>query len=495
MAHCKYHPLLPATYRCKHCDISHCDQCAGEHNRHGEVVCHFCQRPVESLGTGASAEPFWRRLQQAFRYPLNGHALTVIVVVSLITTLLTVIPLVWFFTLIIYLALTGAMLKYSFRCLESTAAGEMSAPSVGDAYEGGLSILLKLISMMSIASILISLIAVYVSAALAGFLATVFIFSMPAVLIQFAHSEDIVEALNPINALRLITSIGLPYGLLIAFILIMMGSVGVINQLIGYRFSILSMTLQSVVSNYYMVVVFHIMGYMLFQYQEKLDFTARADDVEDNRDAIAIHLAKIDVHLKEGFYDKVVELFTEGIKKFPNDRQLAQNFFEFSLNTKRKMLMRESLDHYLPLLVTNREYDKMNVAYTTARQLDPELSPAAPEVRLQLAKISQAKGDATSAALLLNGLHKSHPQFPLLHEAFSLLATALDDLGKPAQAEKCRVMAKRLQKTPSKTKQVPADLFAAKELSYAPPEAKAEALPAVDAEPGKPKDLPPIEFK
>lgn len=507
MAHCKYHPLQAATYECPRCTLSHCDQCAGNQDRHGNTLCHFCESKMDSLGTGAAAEPFWRHLQEAFRYPLNWEALPVIITVAVVTSLLSAFPLVWIFTLLVYLALTGALFKYAFRCLERTAAGEMSAPSAGDAYTGGLSLLLKLILISIIAGGSLTLAAIFIGPTVAGILSTLFVISLPAVLIQFAQTENVIDALNPLNALRLITTIGLPYGLLIAFIMIMTGSVSVINELIGDRFSFLSMSLQSIISNYYTIVVFHIMGYMLFQYQDKLGYSARADNLDDQRDDLSILNAKIDINLKEGNYETVVTLFEKGIKVFPADNTLAQNFFEFSFNAKRPALIETSLNHYLNILTKNREFDKLNVAYTKARQINPNLIPSNPQVRLQLAVVYQAKGEAKIAVKLLNGIAKAHPQFAELDSVFTTMAKAFDDLHMQPQAEKCRAQAQKLQKkkqpqTPEQApEQAPApalERFAVRDVSTIEPPPQNTASPA--AEPTalaeeKPEELPPIEFK
>lgn len=502
MTYCKYHPLLAATYECTRCTISHCDQCAGDTDKYGNTLCHFCQQPMESLGTAGSAPPFWRRLPESFRYPMNSNALPVIIGVSLVTTFLTAVPLLMLFSLVIYFALIGAMLKYSFRCLERTAAGEMSAPNTGDAFSGGLGLLLKLIVILILLGAIIGVASAFIHPSMAGLLGTLVMVSLPAMLIRFAESEEVFDTLNPLNTLQLIAAIGLPYGVLIAFIMIMMGSVGVINALIGEHWFILSRALQSIVSNYYMIVIFHIMGYMLFQYQGKLGYTARADDVETPRDGASILLAKIDINIKEGFYDKAIQLFENGIKQFPDNKTLAQNYFNFAYNTRRKTLLKASTQHYLDLLAEHREYDTLNITFTTANRICPGIMPATPHTRLQLAKACRTKGDPTSAVKLLNGLHKTHPKFTDLGEAYTVLANALEDLNMQSQADKCRAMAERLAPVkPSQGEPTSApERFTARELSSTPPPQKEAKTSNTPTPPPKnwedtPKDLPPIEFK
>jgi len=502
MEYCKYHPLEAATYSCEHCQISHCDRCAGDTNRHGQTVCHFCERPMQELGTGAAAEPFWRRLQEAFRYPLNSNALPIILIVSLGTTVLMSIPFFWMFSTLLWLGLTGAMLKYTFQCLERTAAGEMSAPNSSDAFFSGIPLLLKLLLLIIVLSAAIVIVNIYLPRFLAGLIGTLVVISLPAIIIRFAQSEEILDALNPLHTMQLILAIGLPYGVLIGFIMIMSGSVGAINALLGNHSSMLTNVLQSVVSNYYMVVVFHLMGYMLYQYQHKLGFTARADNLHTERSLADILSARIDIHIKEGNYDKAIETFIQAIGKLADDKTLAQRFFDFSCAIKRKSLIQQSAKHYFNVLIKQRDFDRLNIAFTTANRLVPGTYPEDPATRLHLAKACRTKGDPQTAIHLLNGLHKTHPQFSQLHEAYLTLADALEEVNKHEHAEKCRMLANRLKKTaPTSKPEKPINPFAARELSAAPtfntPAQPAETIapPAQDQNSDKPKELPPIEFK
>jgi hypothetical protein len=144
--------------------------------------------------------------------------------------------------------------------------------------------------------------------------------------------------MNPLGTVRLMATIGLAYGLLLALIMIMMGSVGVINEFIGTDFSMATNILQSIVSNYYMIVVFHLMGYMIFQYQDKLGFSATESDGEaaelrPERDRLA---ALIDVNIKEGNYEEVLAQLITAIKDFPNDREFFPCIWIFSSRTAGK---------------------------------------------------------------------------------------------------------------------------------------------------------------
>lgn len=500
---CKYHPLVAATYHCKYCSSSQCDRCVKEDNhknKEATVRCHLCNHKLESLGTGNGAVPFWRRLQEAFHYPFNSHALTLIIGISILSTIISSIFGGTIIAVILSFLLTGTLLKYAFRCLKSTSEGVMVAPDIQEAYSGGNALLLQLIGMIIFWGVIIGIVGRFLGPAAAGLIGTIVIMAFPAIIIRFGHSEDILSALDPIRVLQIIVAIGLPYGLLIAFIMIMMGSVGFIHELIGYRFSLLGSILQSMASNYYLLVAFHMMGYMLYQYQGKLGFTARAqgDDNELHRTISQMLEDEICVNLKEGKYDTLVKLYSKAFKEFPTEKVFIRQFFEYAYRSANTELINDACNRYLQALLQSKELDKLNITYKQARQINSSYLPTDPHIRLHLAKNSHAMGDSTTSVRLLNGIQKQAPDFPLLADAYQLLAEAFEEIpNMVANAEKCRAMAKRLKQKTALNKPQKKAHFSSQDPAYTKEtlEQGGGNEESKESNPNKLKDLPPIEFK
>lgn len=437
MDFCKYHPLDGATHACRQCNIYQCDKCIDISNP--DTRCFLCGNTLESLGAANTVEPFWRRLPEAFKYPLNSSSMSLIVGTSIISVLATLMPFLLILSVLMYLFAAGSILKYSFSCLERTALGEMKAPDVMDAYQGGIKLLFQLVLITIILSAVVGIAGYYLGNAIGGFLLVVVVFSFPAILIRFAQTENMLEAMNPLHALGLIAAIGLPYGLLIAFILIMMSSVGVLHQLIGQLFPAISYLLQSVISNYYTVVLFHLMGYMLFQYQGQLGYIAEEVDERPLVSDAEQLAAKIDVFLKEGDYEQVVKLYYYAFKHYPAEAIFYERYFELLYACKKAALMMDYGTDYLLFLIKKKRFDKITLVYKQILMIAPEFVPVQPEVRVQLARQLKQQGDSKRTVKLLNGMHKLYPSFTGLIEAYELLAEALDDLpGMQTQALKCR---------------------------------------------------------
>lgn len=448
MNYCKYHPLDGATYYCRQCNVHLCDCCINDDtNKRHSVHCFICESVLESLGSANTVVPFWRRLTEAFKYPLNSSSMSLIVITSVISVLALLMPFLFILSVVMYLFAAGAILKYSFTCLERTAIGEMKAPDVLEAYQGGIILLFKLLVITVVMGVFAGLAAYYIGIALGGILGVVALASFPAVLIRFAQTESVFEALNPFAAVALMAAIGLPYGLLIVFMLIMMTSVGVLQGWIDAILPAGSFLAQSMVSSYYMVVMFHLMGYMLFQYQHELGYSARSDEDEDKptRSDIERITAKMDVLLKEGDYEKLVNLYYQSFKQFPNEACFFDRFFELIVACKKPALMADYGLIYLEFLSRKKRFDKLTSTFKQICFLLPDYLPNSPVMKVQLATFFRQQGDLKLAVKMLNGMHKLHPEFEGLPAAYTLLSDCLGDLpGMQVQAEKCRQMAEQL---------------------------------------------------
>ncbi|WP_196140199.1 B-box zinc finger protein [Aliikangiella sp. G2MR2-5] len=503
MEYCKYHPNSPATFWCENCQVFSCDNCTDEGSLASSERCFKCGAHVESLGATYTATPFWRRLEDSFRYPLNASVMGLIVAISLMQAILSSIPMI--ITLIVQLALFGSMIKYCFDCLEKTSEGLLTPPDVTHAYSGGLGIAVKVIAMM------VSLVAMIIGAynflgeAVAGLVSFVVMLGLPAVLINFGLTRQVLASVDPIKMVKLISAIGLPYGLIIAFLMIMSGSITVLSEL-TYGFSFASALIESVITYYYMVVMFHMMGYMIFQYQGKLGFVARAEEeaLTQPRNDLEKSIAQIGILVKEGNYSSADRLFIKTLDKFANDKALNNQYFDFLIATKSADSLKKFATQYIEFLDRTNQPDKIRTRYKQIVKLIPDFVPQTAFGRFLAGKACHDIGEHQLAVKLFNGMKKLYPDFELLPEVFEMMAESLGFIPKLAdQAEKYRQMAKRLAKQrPTQKPSEKADFAAKKSKIDATVQRVASdqadflsEKPAAQEEESKPKELPPLEFK
>jgi tetratricopeptide (TPR) repeat protein len=456
MEYCRFHPIKPATYHCPRCEETLCDHCVDEGEQNIDKRCFSCGSELISLGARYNAEPFWRRLKESFHYPLNTETIILVVIMSVLGSVIFYLP----FAIIWYLMITGAFMKYCFTCLESTSTGSFKAPDITAAYEGGIVLALQLIAIVVVLVGSVIATAIWLSPGLASFLGLVIIIALPAIMINFSLTENILDAINPLKIIYLITAVGLPYCILLALIIIMMGSVGVLNELFSTEsYSFISNTIQSAIGNYYTIVIFHIMGYMIFQYQNQLGFIARTedDDTTKARSEVERIIAKISIEVKKGNYEKASSLFQQGIKKFPNDKLINQHCFDFLLAIKNHTLIEDFSSLYFKHLKLIKREDQLSIAYKRILHASPNYMPDNPADRLLLAQACKDSGDSRSAVKLLNALHKTYPDFLQLPKAYQLMAEALKDLPKmeekSAQYEKLATHFEKVQQQRTTQKQ------------------------------------------
>lgn len=486
MASCNYHPISPAAFRCEQCNMDLCSLCCDESLDSHQPNCLRCNAILDRVLDEGSAPPFWRRLQEIFRYPLASNSLTLIIGVSVLQCFLMYIPLFGFLTLLPILLLSAALLKYCIVSLTHTANGDMNAPDINEAYSGGIELFIKFVGIHFCIGLILLGISRF-SPLAAMLLAALFIVGYPAIMIRFAQSEEVLDSIHPLHILQLMTAIGLPYGLLLTFLGIMMASMGVLNELLGgAEGGVLSIALQTVVTNYYSVAMYHLLGYVLFQYQHRLGYPAQIDNDDSHaRSKADILQAKIEVMLKDGNYDEVVNLFYDGFKQFPDDKRFYDNYFQFIYNCKNSRLMDEFAEKFLSFLLRMGYFDRLNSGYKMIKQVSPGYEPNAPELRHAIAQACQSRGDPVTAVKLINGMHKKYPNYPKLVEAFQCMAKALDDMpSKAKQAEQCKQFVKKLSEA---AKPAPNAIRPAKQIKHAKTESNSTPKQST-------QDLPPIKF-
>jgi len=445
MEYCKYHPLTAATYHCEHCQISLCDHCIDDDPEYPEPRCFVCGGEVDSLGS-ADIAPFWRRLDSAFQYPMNKQTILLIMIASVLTSIGAFIGGITGFC--ISLAITAITTKYSFLCLQGTTMGVLRAPDMNEAFSGGFKIIWHIIVILIVISLMIS----GVERVFGGLVAVLFlifwIVCLPAVFINYARFEDIGPAINPIEIGRLVVTLGSAYLLLLLFITIMMASVGTLHEILDEQFYFFSAVLQSIVSYYYLIVIFHLMGYLIFQKQKALGFSSRLESStpSDQRSEKNRVLSKVDILTKEGDFEGALATFKQGTKIVINDYDFYSRFFDFLCGIKRIKEIDNLLVDYLAILKNYGRENLLTTVYQRILLLDKQYVPASPEVRYQLALGCFDSGKSLFVVKLLNGLHRDFPDYKELIPAYELMAKALDDLpNKEHQAEKFRGLVRQLK--------------------------------------------------
>lgn len=424
MKNCFYHPIEAATYACKQCQVSTCDSCSDELSW-DQANCFMCQQSLESLGSVHVAEPFWRRLDASFKYVLQKELLVFLIVMSFCSMLVSYLP----FSFLWQFLLMAVFIKYCFCCLQASAKGDFTTPDVSRSYLGGVYVLAKLVLVVVLLLAISSASVRFLGVGLGAIFSVIFVAAIPAAIIILALTDSVAEAINPLRLLRLIASIGLPYGLIIAFILMMSSSVALMSNFLPRNTLAISVFLQSFISDFYMVVMFHIMGYLIFQYQDKFGFIAKASDIDfNNRSELEKCKVELSILLKQGEFERLIHRYVEVIKQYPTETSLADRCFDFLYASKNKTYIDEFGCFYLEMLIQQKGNYQLVGAYKRLLLVSPSFKADRAEVRFALAQYFYDLGDFKKSVKLLSGLHKEFSDYSELKEAYDLMADSLKEI-------------------------------------------------------------------
>jgi hypothetical protein len=444
---------------------------------------------------------------------VNAEALMMIVGVSIGMAVVSSLPFGGLTIVLIIMALYGAMLNYSFMAMTTTADGDFDPPSALDALSGGLGLSFKMILMIILMAVILFFTAIQLGQLAANLLGILFIVGLPAILISFAHSGSILQALNPLMFVSLMFRIGFPYLVLLGFLLVMSSSVGVISSIIGDDLAAVSAVFQSIVSNYYTVVMFHLMGYMLFQYQDRLGFSSDHDITGFDRDRSEVdsQLARVGVLLKEGEYVRSLDLLQKSSEKFPEDKRFSEKYFDLLILLKQTKRLQAFAERYFMTMVNANRLDQLCVHYRKVAAILPKYKPQSSELRYQLALSCDQQANYKAVVWMINGLHVDDLKYRNIVPAYQLLVNALTELNQTAAAQKCALLVEKLkamapppapeaqpQVEPPPPRPAGKAVFGAQELSMDAVKTSQPNISSSDIdEPVADNngDLPPMEFK
>jgi hypothetical protein len=324
--------------------------------------------------------PFWNRLPAFALYPLKGVALASLLVFTLMIAIAGMAPIIgWLLAGLLWL---GA-LKQAFEMLLATANGRMEAPEVS--FDIGNGTVVRYV-LLQLTVILVPLVVALVLGPMFGLVLLVALgVLMPAATIGLAISESLRVALNPEYLWRIASRIGWPYLAVVGLSLVIQYSAANADALLSrWLPGLLAGPLGTAFSLWALFATFHLMGYLVWQYHETLDFepapALTPGELPKTRDAELLERVEgliasgeVDValvHLRETVRDRAVdvavhELYRRALKLkgdriavLEHAKLMLQSLIVSRQDRKALALLRESLamdPHFLPFEIEDAE--------------------------------------------------------------------------------------------------------------------------------------------
>jgi len=386
---------------------------------------------AQSPSVPAAIVPFWERLPSVMLYPAHASAMATIVLLAL-GRLVLLMPFVGIFVL---LALVAAMYRYGFECLRSTADGYLQPPDV----TSGSSIGWKFIGLI----VILFVVAIIVMAKLgpgAGIVLLLFFgIALPGAIMTLAMEESLVEALNPLKWIAIMTGVGWPYLAVVGLCLVISFSEGYATQAVHGLLPLpIALVVIGIISNYALVMTFHLMGYLLYQYHEELGFVPEAAQLVRpavNVDPTQASLDEVGALVRDGKLEEATER-TRGLLRSHGAGPAVHAQYRKLLRAagNKAGLLEHGRDSIGNLI--DQEDDRAAVDLLRECQaIDPTFAPATALQVTKLAHMASRQNQPQAALLLVKDFHQRFPNSQYVAANYLLAAELLHEhVGKDEEA-------------------------------------------------------------
>jgi hypothetical protein len=429
--------LEAADWRCPDCSIDYCSTCSPEpleEENQQPRKCPQCKGLLRPLGGAHNAPPFWQSLTAFLRYPFSPIAGVLLLLALLLPIFVPEGNLVLGAKLIF---LVGAML-YLWAALEVVATGKLEP--VGPVE------LAKVVGRNQLPlqlGILLALVALGVGYVQGRFgfpgtvLAVVVVGMLPALLIGVANTRSVGSGFSGAGVGMVLKGVGPVYAAVFLLPVLLLGLVlafvGLFTQVLPDR---IGDGLTFAALTYVAIFLFALSGYVLFQYQEELDYTPEGGTSRRKQykkfDPVQLQFEML---LKDGNYGKAMSLLKTDVDRKTASLPHHERYHRLIWALNNEEALRGHATPYFKALLSAGRGIQAATVFKNLVQRFPDFKPTEPEVRFDLAQAFEQQGDYKLAVHILNGLHKDSAQFPGLPDAYLLAARLLaEKLGMPQKA-------------------------------------------------------------
>lgn len=452
---CITHPTVSAQWICPKCDSAYCGSCVSKRAAGvlGKEIKHFCPKcnvEADWVGVAGLIPPFWQRLHRFFVYPLYSGPLSFLIVLSVVVQFVGQLPMVGWLISFLCWALS---LKYAFEILKATGRGKLVPPKVdievlttnfGQVFQQ------TLIIIVLIAAGFLLLSVTNTPGVLLPYIVFV-LFFFPSIIILQVATGSIVQALNPVAFVGLAWRIGAGY-LGMYFFLILVFAAPAVAQ--SYLLPIVPEKAYPLVfffaQQYYMFVMYHLMGYVLLQYHNEIGYEVSYQDFEDVTSdsseatpAISPDLLRIELLIQEGKLDEALSILRgkANVGELA-DVALAGKYYGLLKLRELHADMLAFSSYYLRRLLQEDKGQEAARIYQECLELDGGYMPG-PEIVVQLGEALEERGYTREALLLYDSMIKRHNGHESLPEMYFRAALIFNE--RLTQPEKARKLLHLLQ--------------------------------------------------
>lgn len=437
---CKYHPAVPARWHCDACDADLCGGCVKKDHEIGQASCTRCSGRLRQLAARNFIAPFWSRIGKFFLYPA---ATTPLVFITLISVCVAAAVFLGVFVKLLLISSLVATVRYANLVLETTASGHLQAPPIGtEVFTEGWGMTLRQVVVFAVMGL--ATVAAYRHGGelAAQGVGLFFVLGVPASIMIMAMEKSILKAINPVAIFNVIKGIGMPYLILYGFLILVYFSYAMLDSVVAGKGNFVMLPVQVFLSLYFMIVMYNMMGYVIFQYHDALGYDVYVDlDEYDPRGDAAVtkgptdpRLVEVEILLKEGNPDEAITVL-RGHVASDNNVELHDRLHKLLKVTGKVDEMAAHAQKYIDFLVTDNKANKAAEMARDCMDAGKLVRPANDSYLLPIMNALQAQRAFKQAVAFAMNLHERKPVPGDLPRLYFLAAKTLSEhLDKDEQA-------------------------------------------------------------
>ncbi len=445
--YCNYHPTEPASWDCELCDIFICDDCVVSKKdvQFGVTktfhLCPKCNRRVTWMGISNVLTPFWNRLPRFFIYPFSAKPLILNIILCVSMLFFSRASL---FSNLMRFVVWGIWLKYAFAALQSTARGSLIPPDIStQTLSENFEDVFKQIGIY-LALIFGAGLVMGTFGKGAGILFGIFsLLFLPSMIILLVSTQSLLKALNPVAFISLPARIGWGYLNMYVFLAVLGGAPILVLNLAAKIFPpLLAYLCMLFFQNYYTLISYNLMGYVLLQYHEEIGFQVDYEDFIKEKEgpknipkASSPIANEVDMHLKEANYEKALDILrTEINRNNTNDPELYDRYYQLLKIKKMTAEMVTFGKKYIDQLIVHKNESKAGDVYLECSGIDKEFI-LDPKQLLKIGGWLKKSGRSKEAIRVYAVFTKAYSKDPMIPMAYFRAAEIYNEtLGQKQKA-------------------------------------------------------------
>ena len=329
------------------------------------------------------------------------------------------------------------VVKYSFESLKATVGGNLTPPISGKTISQDFYQVFKQFGIYVAIFIAFGWIGTKVGFAVGFAFLIVALFFVPSMVILLVTTRRLIHALNPVIFVGLTLRIGWAYFLMNFFLILLASAPTYLTQ---YFTKFLTPDLQLMLSgfakSFYTIVSYHLMGYVILQYSEKIGCQLDYEDFQDpsaedyeseDADPDAIVLSEVAPLLQDGKLDEAISVIKKSIQQQPIwGVELSERYYNLLKMRKRKAeLVAHGVNH-LDMLAEKNQKNKAVAVFSECHKLDNDFLPPADPL-FKVAGWLNETGKTKAAVAVYNLIVKPYPENSLVPKAYSRIAQIFND--------------------------------------------------------------------